>query len=63
LVGKPKGKRPLSRPRHWRKDGSEWILERLTGGGIDWIQLNQDRKRWWALVNIVTNLRVLVTQS
>jgi hypothetical protein len=26
--------------------------------GIDWIDLTQDRDRWWALVNAVMNLRV-----
>jgi hypothetical protein len=26
--------------------------------GIDWIDLAQDRDRWWALVNAVMNLRV-----
>jgi hypothetical protein len=26
------------------------------GGGMDWIDLAQDRKRWWALVNTVMNL-------
>ena len=27
-------------------------------GGIDWIDLAQDRDRWWVLVNAVMNLRV-----
>jgi hypothetical protein len=26
--------------------------------GLDWIDLVQDRDRWWALVNKVMNLRV-----
>jgi hypothetical protein len=28
------------------------------GWGMDWIQLAQDRDRWWALVNAAMNLRV-----
>jgi len=27
-------------------------------GGMDWIDLTQDRDRWWALVNSVMNLRI-----
>jgi hypothetical protein len=27
-------------------------------GGADWIDLAQDRERWWALVNAVMNLQV-----
>jgi hypothetical protein len=26
--------------------------------GIDWIDLAQDRERWWALLNAVINLPV-----
>jgi hypothetical protein len=40
--------------------GSEWILRRLAA----WCsQLAQDRGRWRALVNTVTNLRVPAPQS
>jgi hypothetical protein len=42
--------------------GSEWILGRLAGG-IEWVQLVQDRDRWRALVNTVMNLRVLAPRS
>ena len=27
-------------------------------GDMDWIEVAQDRDRWWALVNAVMNLRV-----
>jgi hypothetical protein len=27
-------------------------------GGMDWIDMAQDRDRWWALVNAVMNLLV-----
>jgi hypothetical protein len=42
--------------------GSEWILGRLTGG-VEGIQLAQDRDRWRAHMNIVMNLRILAPRS
>jgi hypothetical protein len=42
--------------------GSERILGRFVGG-IEWIQLAQDRDRWRDLVNTVMNLRVLAPRS
>jgi hypothetical protein len=38
--------------------GSKWILGRLVGG-VEWMNLTQDRYRWRAVVNAVMNLRVL----
>jgi hypothetical protein len=34
-----------------------WII-RKWDGRMDWIDLAQDRDRWWVLVNEVMNLRV-----
>jgi hypothetical protein len=35
----------------------KWIF-RKCDGGMDWIELAQDRDRWQTLVNAVMNLRV-----
>jgi hypothetical protein len=35
-----------------------WIFGKRDVGGMDWIELAQDRDRWRALVNAVMNLRV-----
>jgi hypothetical protein len=33
-------------------------LQEVGCGGVDWIDLAQDKDRWWALVNEVMNLPV-----
>jgi hypothetical protein len=58
LVGKPKGKRPLGRPRHRWEDNIKMDLQEVGGGGGDLMELAQDRDRWWALVGTVRNFRV-----
>ena len=58
LVGKPEGKSPLGRPRHRWEDNIKMELQEVGCRDMDWIELDQDRDRWRALVNAVMNLRV-----
>jgi len=58
LVGKSEGKRPLGRPKRGWEDNINVDLQEVEYGGMDWIELTQDRDRWGALVNAVMNLRV-----
>jgi hypothetical protein len=58
LVGKPKGRRPLGRPRRRWEDNIKMDLREVGYGGADWIDLAQDRDSWRAVVYTVMNLRV-----
>jgi len=57
-LGKPEGKRPLGRPRRRWEDSIKMDFQEVGCGGMDWIELAQDRDKWRALVNVVMNLRV-----
>ena len=57
---KPKGNRPLGIPRCRWDNIIKWIFKKWNGGGgMEWIDLTQDRVRWWALVHAVTSLHIL----
>jgi len=55
LVGKPEGRKPLGRPRRRWEDSIKMHLQEVGCGGMDWIELPQDRYRWRAVVNAVMN--------
>jgi len=58
LVGKPERKRPLGRPSPVWDDNIKLDLQEVGCGGMDWIELAQDRDRWRALVTAVMSLRI-----
>jgi hypothetical protein len=58
LVGRPAAKRPCRRPRIRWEHNIKMYFQEVVGRDVDWIDLAQDRDRWWALVNAVINLRV-----
>jgi hypothetical protein len=43
LVGKPEGKRQLGRPRNKWEDNIEMDFQEVGCGGMDWIDVAQDR--------------------
>jgi hypothetical protein len=64
FVGKPKGKRPLGRPRRrWEDRISMDLGEAGRAGGVKWIYLAQGSDRWRAVVNAVMNFRRLSLRS
>jgi hypothetical protein len=56
--GKPEGKRPVGRPRRRWVDNIKMDLREIGWGGLDWIDLAQDRDKCRVLVNTVMNFRV-----
>ena len=57
-MGKPDGKRKLVIPwRRW-EDNIKVDFQELREGGLDWIDLAQDRDRWRDIVKAVMNFRV-----
>jgi hypothetical protein len=50
--------RSLGRSRRRWEDNTKTDLQEVGRGGTDWTDLTQDRDRWRALVDTITNLRV-----
>ena len=57
-MGKPEGKRPLGRPSRRWEDNIKMDIQEVGCEGMNWIELARHRDSWWALVNVVMNLRV-----
>jgi hypothetical protein len=57
-VGKPEGKIALRRPKRRWVDNIKMFLIEIRLGGMDWIDLAQDRDQWRAVVNTEMSLRV-----
>jgi murein endopeptidase len=58
LVGKQERKRPLGRPRLRWVDNIKMDLREIGWGGVDWIDMAQDRGQWRVLVNMEMDLWV-----
>ena len=56
--GRPEGKRPLGRRRRRCEDNIKIGFQEVGWGGLDWIDVVQDKDRRGARVNAVMNLRV-----
>jgi hypothetical protein len=58
LVGKPGGRRPIGRPRRRWVDNIKMDLREIEWGGMNWIDMRQDKNQWRVLVNAAMNFRV-----
>jgi hypothetical protein len=58
VVVKPEGKGPQRRSRRRWVDNIKMDLREIGLGGMDWIDLAQNRDQWRVIMNTVMNLRV-----
>jgi hypothetical protein len=58
LIERPKGKRPLGRPRRGWENNIKMDLRDIGIDGVKWIRLAQDGVRRRAFMSTVMNLRV-----
>jgi len=56
--GNLREREPLGRTRRRWKDNIKMDLQEVGCEGMEWIDVAQDRDRWWALVYAVMNLGV-----
>ena len=57
LTSKPRGNKPLGRPRRRWEDNIRMDLEEIGINAGNWVDSAQDRNYWRALVNAALNLR------
>jgi hypothetical protein len=57
LIGKSEGKRPLGRIKHRWEGNIKTDFREIGWGGMDQIDLAQDRDHWVAVVNTVMKFR------
>jgi hypothetical protein len=58
--GKTRRKEPLGKPRRRWVYNIKLDIQEMGYGGMDWIDLAQDRDRLRALMNAVVNVRVFI---
>jgi len=58
LTGKPKGKRSFGRPRRRWEDNIRMDLEEIGIIAGNWVDSDQDRDYWRAIMNAALSLRI-----
>jgi hypothetical protein len=56
-MGNPEGKRIVGKRRPRWENKFQIDVREMGWGGIDWINVVQDRDQWWTLVNVVMDIR------